>query len=54
MGSCTDFNTVHSLNFPCTVFLVVLVSFSKHLNASTVPKGREMLVRLTKAETCES
>ena len=51
---CTDFNMCTQSQFSLYSVLVVLVSFSKHLNASTMPKRREGSVRLTKAETCES
>ena len=54
MGSCTDFNTCTEPKFSLYSVLVVLVFFSKHLYASAMPKRREMSVRLTKAETCES
>ena len=33
MGSCTDFNTCTQSKFSLYSVLVVLVSFSKHLNA---------------------
>ena len=42
MGSCTDFNTCAQSKFGV---LVVLVSFSKHLNPSTTPKHRDRSVR---------
>ena len=54
MGSCTGFNMCTQSKLSLYSVLVVLVSFSKHLNPSTMPKRREGSVTSTKAETCES